>query len=78
MTDEYIELGIEQLDKDHPEKALQYFQAAYALQPDNDEVLFYLGLTHHRLEHLEEAVHYYRQSLAVEPESAETWLNLGN
>ncbi len=78
MTDEYIELGIEQLDQNNPEKALQYFQAAYALQPDNDVVLFYLGLTHHRLKHLEEAVHYYRQSLAVEPESAETWLNLGN
>ena len=44
MTEEYINLGIEQLDNDDAERALQYFQAAYDLQPDNAEVLFYLGL----------------------------------
>ena len=44
MTEEYINLGIEQLDNDNAERALHYFQAAYDLQPDNAEVLFYLGL----------------------------------
>ena len=49
MTDIYIELGIEKLEQDEPREALRCFQAAYDLQPDNDEVLFYLGLTYHRL-----------------------------
>ena len=37
MTEEYINLGIEQLDNDDAERALHYFQAAYDLQPDNAE-----------------------------------------
>ena len=43
MTDEYIKLGLEQLDSGNPHAALRHFEAAYALQPDNPEVLFYLG-----------------------------------
>lgn len=78
MTEEYINLGIEQLDNDDAERALQYFQAAYDLQPDNAEVLFYLGITYSRLEKHEEAAHFYKLSLHYEPNNAETWLNLAN
>ena len=60
MTDEYIKLGLEQLDSGNPHAALRHFEAAYALQPDNPEVLFYLGRACYALMRDNEAVHYYR------------------
>ena len=57
MTDKYINLGLEQLDNDNAERALHYFKAAYDLQPDNSEVLFYLGIAYSHLEQHEEAAH---------------------
>ena len=78
MTEEYINLGLEQLNNDDAERALQYFHAAYDLQPDNAEVLFYLGIAYSRLDQYEEAAHFYKLSLHYEPNNAETWLNLAN
>lgn len=78
MTDEYIKLGLEQLHCGNPQAALRHFEAAYALQPDNSEVLFYLGRTYSDLNKDNEAVRYYRLSLQIEPDSAATWLNMAN
>ena len=78
MTDEYIKLGLEQLDSGNPHAALRHFEAAYALQPDNPEVLFYLGRACYALIRDNEAVHYYRLLLQIEPDSAAAWMNMAN
>ncbi len=78
MTDEYIRLGQEQLDEGNFEQALEYFHAARELQPDNAEVIFYIGLTYSKMNQAEEAIKYYRKSLELDSEASGAWTNLGN
>lgn len=78
MTDEYIRLGHEELDKGNPEGAIAHFEAAYALQPDNPEVLSYLGHAHSEAGQDDKAVEYYRRLLYFDAENADAWLNMAN
>lgn len=78
MTDEYIKLGREELNEGNPEGAIAHFEAAYALQPDNPEVLFYLGIAHSKAGQDDKAVEYYRQLLHFDAENADAWLNMAN
>lgn len=78
MTDEYIRLGQEQLDEGNLDQALDYFHSALKLQPDNAEVIFYIGLTYSKMGQAEEAIKCYRKSLELDPEASGAWTNLGN
>lgn len=78
MTDEYIRLGQEQLDEGNLKQALEYFHAARELQPDNAEVIFYIGLTYSKMGQAEEAIKCYRKSLELDSEASGAWTNLGN
>lgn len=78
MTDEYLRLGQEQLQQGNLQQAMDYFLSALQLQPDNAQVLFYIGLTHSKMGQAEEAIRYYRKSLELDPDAEGVWTNLGN
>lgn len=78
MTEEYLHLGQEQLDQGNLTQAMSHFRSALSLQPDNAEVLFYIGLTYSKMGDAEKAVEYYRHSLELDPEASGAWTNLGN
>lgn len=78
MTDEYIQLGKQQLEGGHPQQALELFLSAYALQPDNPEVLFYLGRAYSDLGQPEEALRRYLLSLQLDPDSVGTLVNIAS
>lgn len=78
MTEEYLSLGREALDNGQPEEAMRHFQAAYALQPDNSEVIFYLGRASQDLNRHEDAVRYYAEVLKLESDCTPAMLNMAN
>lgn len=78
MTEKYIKLGLKLVRSGRAEEALVHFKAAYALEPDNPEVLFYMGRAYSEIGQLEKAVQYYRLMLKIEPENYSGWLNLAN
>lgn len=78
MTEEYIRLGQEQLDAGDLDHAMDHFRSALSLQPDNAEVLFYIGLTYSRMGDADKAIEYYHRSLKFDSEASGTWTNLGN
>lgn len=78
MTEEYLALGREALSNAHPEEAMKYFMSAYELQPDNAEVIFYLGRASQDLERHEDAVRYYADVLRIEDDCMAAMLNMAN
>lgn len=78
MTEEYLNLGREALANGQPEDAMRHFQAAYALQPDNSEVIFYLGRASQDLDRHADAVHYYAEVLKLENDCMPAMLNMAN
>lgn len=60
-----------------PEGALEFYQAAYKVKPDDPELLTSLGNTNFDLSRYEEAEKWYAQSLKVKPDDATVRMDLG-
>lgn len=62
----YASLLQEQLNQ--PEKAVHYFEATIALQPNHPFAHYDLAVTHYELGDHEKAVNYYKAAAAINPE----------
>lgn len=61
----------------HLAEAVHAYRQALQEQPQNPEILFWLGLLHNQLGQLDDSVAYYQQVLQLEPNSVEAHSNLG-
>lgn len=58
-------------------KALDEFQKAAILFPDDPDIPFYTGLTHLRLNQLERAIEYFKKTLGMDPAYLDAHFQLG-
>ncbi|MBD2336641.1 tetratricopeptide repeat protein [Calothrix sp. FACHB-156] len=64
---ELLQQGHDQLDGGNYHQALDSFYQAAALEPQNPQVLYGLGLACYRLERYQDAIGYCNQALTIEP-----------
>ncbi|MBD2210398.1 tetratricopeptide repeat protein [Nostoc linckia FACHB-104] len=64
---ELLQQGHDQLDGGNYHQALDTFYQAAALEPQNPQVLYSLGLACYRLEQYQDAIGYCNQALTTEP-----------
>ncbi|MCC5660122.1 tetratricopeptide repeat protein [Nostoc sp. XA010] len=62
-----LEQGHNQLDRGEYQAALQIFQQAAVLEPENPKVSYGLGLTCYRLEQYHESIEYLNKALRIKP-----------
>ncbi|MCC5667881.1 tetratricopeptide repeat protein [Nostoc sp. CHAB 5784] len=62
-----LEQGHNQLDRGEYQAALQIFQQAAVLEPQNPQVSYGLGLTCYHLEQYHESIEYLNQALRIKP-----------
>lgn len=60
------------------EKALEYYEKAELINPDNAWLVKRLAITHKALGHYEKAAYYYKRALQNEPENLSLLLSTGN
>lgn len=70
-----IEQGNIAYDLGRSEEAMQYFDQALAIDPDNVDALVNKGLALEDLDRTEEAIQYYDRAIAIDPEDTETLNN---
>jgi CHAT domain-containing protein/tetratricopeptide (TPR) repeat protein len=63
----WLQQGHDQLDRGQYEVALETFQQAAALEPQNPQVLYALGLAYYRLERYQEVIAPLNQALQIQP-----------
>ncbi|MBW4625909.1 MAG: tetratricopeptide repeat protein [Brasilonema octagenarum HA4186-MV1] len=62
-----LEQGHNQLDRGEYQAALQIFQQAAVLEPQNPQISYGLGLTCYRLEQYRKSIEYLNQALRIKP-----------
>ncbi|MFN6485368.1 CHAT domain-containing protein [Nostoc sp. DedQUE02] len=72
-----LEQGHKQLDRKKYQAALQIFQQAAVLEPQNPKVSYGLGLTCYRLEQYHKSIEYLNQALRIDPNNYEAWNDRG-
>ena len=70
-------LGELNYDIENYDKAIEYYNKALEIKPDDPGTIHNLGLAYVCKENYEEAISSYRKSLNIDPEDAVTWDNLG-
>jgi tetratricopeptide (TPR) repeat protein len=70
-------LGLIRLDQNAGGEAVQFFNKALALAPDDVESWYYLGLAQHSLSHSEEALRCYEEVLKRAPDHFHAQLQTG-
>jgi tetratricopeptide (TPR) repeat protein len=63
---------------DEPDKAIQDFNQAYALDPANGTVICGLGNAFHRKKEIDKAIEFFDEALELEPHNPSILNNLGN
>ena len=76
MIPVYTSLGALCLQRNQPAKALEYFQAAYTLNPGDFDTLQSIGSTYAAIGDYDKAHRFYEAALAVNPHSEVTYNNL--
>src|SRR5512145_2818028 len=72
---DYIALGVARSLKGDPERAIEAFNRAIELQPENAEAFYYRGLAHFYLDELDQAIDDYTHALDLEPGYALAYVN---
>ncbi|MBF0193293.1 MAG: tetratricopeptide repeat protein [Magnetococcales bacterium] len=71
-------LGIIAVTLNYNELAIEQFQKAISIKPDDPNTFNFLGNAQQRQGLFDEAIKSYQQALSIEPEFVEAHLNLGN
>ncbi len=74
----YIKLGVMYRDGlQKPDRALQYFSKANALDPENIQPFLYLSRTYYQIDKIGTAIQYLEQALRYEPTNPDIYGRLG-
>jgi len=76
-ADNLLQRGKDRLEAGDYAEAVQRFEKALELEPDNVETLNKLGLAQYKLVQLEQAIETYTKALAIEPDNVDVMSNLG-
>jgi CHAT domain-containing protein/tetratricopeptide (TPR) repeat protein len=63
-----LQQGHEQLEQGQYEAAIETYQQAAQLEPQNSQVLYGLGLAFYQLERYQESIEYFTQALQIKPD----------
>ncbi|MEW6379823.1 MAG: tetratricopeptide repeat protein [bacterium] len=75
-SESYLRAGIQKLQNQAYEAAIQEFKKALILDPHRADAYYYLALAEHKSGHLDDAVEGYRAALKANPELYEAIFNL--
>lgn len=75
QTSRWLELGHDHLDQGQYEQAIQCFQKAARLNPDDANIYFFIGATQQRLSSFDQALETYQKVLALDSRHVEALYN---
>ncbi|CAG9319186.1 unnamed protein product [Blepharisma stoltei] len=61
-----------------PCDALNFYEEALILDPENSKIHLYLGLTYKALGNIEKTINHYINGININPDSSDCYFNLGN
>ena len=72
-----VNLGNLYFDAERFPEAIQWYEAAFALNPNDPNVSTDLGVSYYYLGQPDQALAAFERSLKIDPKHTKTWLNLG-
>ncbi len=72
-----VNLGNLYFDAERFPEAVQWYEAAFALNPNDPNVSTDLGVSYYYLDQPDQALAAFERSLKIDPKHTKTWLNLG-
>ncbi len=76
-AENYVADGIDYYKNENYQAAVNKWQQALEIIPEDAEVHNFAGLAYHRLGHLDSAIVEFRQAVELNPEYYQAWNNLG-
>lgn len=76
--DDYAVLGFRAYDDKKYRDAVNYFDKALSLKPDDKKILYYQGMSLYKIQEYEKAVKCYSMAIRIDPEFKEAWKGKGD